>query len=68
MWDGDFDNSLTCDEHMELIQRRWVYDDRHPVTADCTMPGALWKYRDKRCEVPGRTRAAETVTVVGSSL
>lgn len=50
MWDGDLDNSFTCDVHMELIQRRWMYDDRHPVVADCGMPGALWKYNDKRCE------------------
>lgn len=52
MWDGDLDNSFTCDEHMELIKRRWMYDDRHPVVADCGMPGALWKYNDKRCEFP----------------
>ncbi|MFJ4637591.1 hypothetical protein ACIP69_18445 [Streptomyces hygroscopicus] len=52
MWDGALDNSVTCDTHMELINTRWVYDDRHPITADCTMPGALWKYNDKRCEFP----------------
>ncbi|MEU4165589.1 hypothetical protein AB0F46_01725 [Streptomyces sp. NPDC026665] len=52
MWDSLLDNSLTCDEHMELIQRSWVYDDRHPVVADCAMPGALWSYPDKRCEFP----------------
>ncbi|WP_405676756.1 hypothetical protein OG292_19175 [Streptomyces sp. NBC_01511] len=53
MWDRDpHDNSLTCDEHMTLIQQRWVYDDRHPVVADCTMPGALWSYPEKRCEFP----------------
>lgn len=54
MWDRDpHDNSLTCDEHMQLIQERWVYDDRHPITADCTMPGALWEYGNQRCAVPG---------------
>lgn len=52
MWDGQLDNSVTCDEHMALIQRCWVYDDRHPVVADCTMPGALWLYRRNRCQVP----------------
>lgn len=52
LWDGDLDNSVTCDEHMMLIQRRWVYDDRHPVTADCTMPGALWMFRLKCCQFP----------------
>lgn len=58
MWDGEFDNSFTCDEHMDLIQRRWMYDDRHPVVADCGMPGAMWKYNDKRCEFPSETRGA----------
>ncbi len=54
MWDGDptFDNSVTCDEHMQLIQQRWMYDDRHPLVPDCTMPGALWDYKAKRCEFP----------------
>ena len=54
MWDRDpHDNSVTCDEHMQLIQQRWMYDDRHPIAADCTMPGALWEYDNKRCAVPG---------------
>jgi hypothetical protein len=52
MWDGALDNSFTCDEHMALIQRRWLYDDRHPVVADCGMPGALWMYKLNRCEFP----------------
>ena len=53
MWDRNpYDNSITCDEHMQLIQRKWMYDDRHPIGADCTMPGALWDYREKRCEFP----------------
>jgi hypothetical protein len=53
MWDGErFDNSVTCDQHMELIRKRWMYDDRHPIGADCTMPGALWLYREQRCEFP----------------
>lgn len=41
MWDGALDNSITCDEHMPLIQQQWMYDDRHPIAADCAMPGAL---------------------------
>jgi hypothetical protein len=53
MWDGDFDNSVTCGQHMELIKRRWMYDDRHPLGADCTMPGALWLYREQRCGFDG---------------
>lgn len=60
MWDRAFDNSLACDEHMALVQSRWVYDDRHPVVADCTMPGALWDYREKRCVFP----TEESVTAV----
>ncbi|MFM9473962.1 hypothetical protein [Streptomyces scabiei] len=52
LWDAALDNSVACDEHMELTQSRWVYVDRHPVVADCTMPGALWNYPDQRCEFP----------------
>lgn len=52
MWDGQLDNSLTCDEHMALIQQRWMYADRHPITSDCAMPGALWVFFDDRCEFP----------------
>ncbi|MFJ3950308.1 hypothetical protein ACIPXV_09585 [Streptomyces libani] len=58
MWDGQLDNSLTCDEHMTLIQQRWMYADRHPVTADCTMPGALWVFVNDRCEFPAPASAA----------
>lgn len=58
MWDRDpHDNSVSCDEHMQLIQQRWVYDDRHPIASDCTMPGALWEYRNNRCAVPGDAAA-----------
>jgi hypothetical protein len=65
MWDGDhFDNSVTCDEHMQLIQARWMYDDRHPVVADCTMPGALWLYKAKRCEFP----TDESTTAVSAAV
>ncbi|MFF7851891.1 hypothetical protein ACFZDF_30530 [Streptomyces sp. NPDC007910] len=45
-------NSLTCDEHMALAQRRWVYADRHPMGPDCTMPGALWEYTHRWCVIP----------------
>ena len=52
MWDGQLDNSFTCNTHMELIQSRWVYDDRHPVVADCGMPGSLWMYKLNCCQFP----------------
>ncbi|MDP5310396.1 hypothetical protein [Streptomyces poriferorum] len=58
MWDAQLDNSLTCDEHMNLIQQRWMYADRHPITADCTMPGALWVFVNDKCEVPTSTDSA----------
>ena len=67
MWDGDpFDNRVTCDEHMQLIQARWMYDDRHPIGADCTRPGALWDYKAERCEFPadGTDTAASTAVEV----
>lgn len=66
MWDGELDNSLACDEHMEMILRRWVFKDRHPVCVDCTMPGSLWLFRLKRCEVPwsgGSALSVESVDV-----
>lgn len=52
MWDGDFDNSFTCDTHMKLVEARWMFDDRHPVGPDCGMPGALWLYSKQRCGCP----------------
>lgn len=56
MWDrGPYDNSVTCNDHMRLIQQRWVYDDRHPIGPDCTMPEALWEYDNQRCAVPGES-------------
>lgn len=55
MWDGDCDNSVACDTHMQLVLRCWVFDDRHPVGADCTMPGALWLFKGRRCEVPSES-------------
>lgn len=63
MWDGALDNSLTCDEHMALVERRWVFDDRHRVVADCGMPGALWLYKAKRCEFPDAPTLAAAVAV-----
>ena len=63
MWDAELDNSITCSEHMELIQQRWMYVDRHPVTGDCAMPGALWVFLNDRCEFPRETGAVETVKV-----
>ncbi|MET7687973.1 hypothetical protein ABZT06_08330 [Streptomyces sp. NPDC005483] len=58
MWDVQLDNSLTCDDHMALIQQRWMYADRHPVTADCTMPGALWVFVNDKCEFPTSATSA----------
>jgi hypothetical protein len=64
MWDGErFDNSVTCDEHMQLIQHKWMYDDRHPIGGDCTMPGALWLYREQRCEFPTSELPAKAAAV-----
>lgn len=63
-WDASFDVSATCDAHMEVIQKRWVYDARHPVSADCNMPGALWFVRDNVCRVP----ADETVAAARREL
>ncbi|MEU0098207.1 hypothetical protein [Streptomyces sp. NPDC006267] len=65
MWDrSSCANSVTCGEHMSLIQRRWVYDDRHPISPDCTMPGALWQHDDQRCAVPGEDDHHHAVALV----
>jgi hypothetical protein len=53
LWDASFKSSLACDEHMGLVTMRWVYDDRHVAGSDCNMPGALWRFDLKKCEVPG---------------
>ena len=65
MWDGELDNSFTCDTHMELIKSRWMFDDRHPVVADCGMPSAFWKYNDNRCELSISTDAASHAALAG---
>ncbi|MEU3990103.1 hypothetical protein AB0F24_17300 [Streptomyces platensis] len=68
MWDGEFDNSFTCDGHMELIKSRWMFDDRHPVAADCGMPGALWMYKKHRCELSlSATPATHAAAHVGEA-
>ncbi|MCX4450694.1 hypothetical protein [Streptomyces sp. NBC_01789] len=64
MWDGDLEHSFTCDQHMELILQRWMFDDRHPAVGDCGMPGALWEYKGKRCAFP----AAQPVAVSEAAL
>lgn len=51
-WDAQLENGLSCDEHMDLIQRQFVYADRHPVGVDCGMPGATWFFEEKRCGYP----------------
>ncbi|MEU1497274.1 hypothetical protein [Streptomyces sp. NPDC005732] len=63
MWDAKLDNSITCIEHMELIQQRWMYIDRHPITSDCAMPGAQWIFLNDRCEYlsEAATEAAATL-------
>lgn len=68
-WDGPptLDNSLTCDEHMGMVVARWVFDDRHELCADCTMPGALWMYRDRCCRVPGTPEPAVATAVAGAA-
>jgi hypothetical protein len=63
LWDREMQTSLSCDEHMRLIEARWVFDDRHRVGSDCNMPGALWRFNAGRCEVPGSDGAFAAATV-----
>jgi hypothetical protein len=49
-WD-EARQSITCDPHMTVVQQRWLYLDRHPLSPDCGMPGAVWL--PDRCQVPG---------------
>lgn len=49
-WDQDR-HSMTCDQHMAVIQERWLYIARHAIHPDCGMPNASWL--EDRCEVPG---------------
>lgn len=48
-WDQDR-HSMSCDQHMAVIQARWLYLARHHVHPDCGMPNASWL--EDRCEVP----------------
>lgn len=67
MWDSELDNSGACDEHMKLIESRWVFDDRHRRGADCNMPGSLWSYRNGCCYVPTDDATASTAATVEAS-
>lgn len=51
-WDGSLENGLACDKHMAYAQQ-YAYLDRHPVVADCSMPGSMWDFDEKRCCFPG---------------
>jgi len=68
MWDGDRDHSFTCETHMDLIRRRWMYDDRHPVSPDCGMPGALWLYTEQRCGFPDESDRTDVATLAATLL
>ncbi|MFJ8006135.1 hypothetical protein [Streptomyces fagopyri] len=35
-------HSLICDLHMGWVQDDLTYADRHPLSADCGMPGTGW--------------------------
>lgn len=62
-WDADLENGLACDEHMAYAQQ-YAYLDRHPVVADCSMPGSMWDFDEKRCSFPGSdTPALASVAV-----
>jgi hypothetical protein len=49
------DFSLVCDEHMATAQRDLVFFDRHPVTAECDMPGTGWLTSSPSRCVPATT-------------
>lgn len=34
--------SLVCDEHMDQVQEKYVYADRHPAEIACGMPSTGW--------------------------
>lgn len=51
-WNADLDAGFACCEHITLVQRRFVYLDRHPMGSDCGMPNALWFFEEKRCGYP----------------
>lgn len=51
-WDIALENGLACDEHMTCAQQ-FAYVDRHPVGVDCSMPGVVWYFEEKRCGYPG---------------
>lgn len=51
-WDANYETGLACDEHM-IYAQRYAYLDRHPVGADCSMPGSLWDFGGHRCLVEG---------------
>ncbi|PJT47815.1 hypothetical protein CWI85_25960 [Streptomyces albidoflavus] len=55
--------SLVCDEHMDEVQEKYVYADRHPAEIACDMPSTGWSLAaPSRCvavssdDLPGGTR------------
>lgn len=64
-WDTDLENGLACDQHMAYAQQ-FAYLDRHPVSADCAMPGTAWHFELKRCIGPGQDVAAEAHAVLAT--
>jgi hypothetical protein len=50
---------MQCQEHMDLIQRNWVYMDRHRIMANCPMPGMWWWVT--HCDMPPSEALTATV-------
>ncbi|HTE57021.1 MAG TPA: hypothetical protein VK698_39480 [Kofleriaceae bacterium] len=64
-WDVAMENGLACDEHMASA-KKFAYVDRHPVGADCSMPGSAWFFEEQRCGYPDEApvlQLAEALTV-----
>lgn len=61
LWTVQADHSLTCTEHMADALKQWVFLDRHPISPDCTMPGALWSWDGNRCEIPDMAAIATDI-------
>lgn len=58
IWDAEMENGFVCEEHQAELGAVWSYCWRHPVGADCGMPGSLFIIAENVCRCPDELVAA----------
>jgi hypothetical protein len=42
---------LACDDHMKQMRQKVLFEDAHPVSTFCPLPGAFWGWDDNTCSL-----------------